>query len=73
MGDTLSQDFFGETIIPSRLIAMVLAMIGMLTIFGLGVRFPIPKNVGDWLGIAAGFFLAVAMVRIKTSQSHSAV
>ena len=69
----LARVFLGETITPSRLIAMVLAMIGMLTIFGLGVRFPIPENVGDWLGIAAGFFWAVAMVRIKISQSHSAV
>ena len=65
--------FLGETINLNRLIAMVLAIIGMLTIFGLGVRFPIPDNVGDWLGMAAGFFWAVAMVRIRMLQSHSAV
>ncbi len=69
----LARIFLGEAITPSRLIAMVLAITGMLTIFGLGVRFPIPKNVGDWLGIASGFFWAVAMVRIRMSQRHSAV
>ena len=69
----LSRIFLGEMITLSRLTAMFLAIIGMLTIFGLGVRFPLPNNVGDWLGISAGFFWAVATVRIRMAQSHSAI
>ncbi len=69
----LARIFLGDLITPSRIIAMLLAILGMLTIFGLGARFPIPQNIGDWLGIGSGFLWAVAMVRIRMSESHSAV
>ena len=69
----LARIFIGDLITPSRVIAMVLAILGMLTIFGLGARFPIPQNIGDWLGIGSGFLWAVAMVRIRMSESHSAI
>ena len=69
----LARIFLGDLITPSRVIAMVLAILGMLTIFGLGARFPIPQNIGDWLGIGSGFIWAVAMVRIRMSESHSAI
>ena len=69
----LARIFLGDLITPSRVIAMVLAILGMLTIFGLGARFPIPQNIGDWLGIGSGFLWAVAMVRIRMSESHSAI
>ena len=69
----LARFFLGDLITPSRVIAMVLAILGMLTIFGLGARFPIPQNIGDWLGIGSGFLWAVAMVRIRMSESHSAI
>ncbi len=69
----LARIFLGDLITPSRIIAMLMAILGMLTIFGLGARFPIPQNIGDWLGIGSGFLWAVAMVRIRMSESHSAV
>jgi len=69
----LARIFLGDLITPSRIIAMLLAILGMLTIFGLGTRFPIPQNIGDWLGIGSGFLWAVAMVRIRMSESHSAI
>ena len=69
----LARIFLGDLITPSRIIAMLLAILGMLTIFGLGARFPIPQNIGDWLGIGSGFLWAVAMVRIRMSESHSAI
>ena len=69
----LARIFLGDLITPSRIIAMLMAILGMLTIFGLGARFPIPQNIGDWLGIGSGFLWAVAMVRIRKSESHSAI
>ena len=42
---------------------MIIAITGMLTIFGLGVKFPIPQNVGDWMGVASGLLWAVASLR----------
>lgn len=69
----LARVFLGDEITTQRIIAMATAVLGMLTIFGLGTRFPIPQNIGDWLGIGSGFLWAVAMVRIRMTKSHSAI
>ena len=69
----LARVFLGDAITPSRIVAMAMAILGMLTIFGLGARFPIPQNIGDWLGIASGVLWAIAMVRLRMSESHSAI
>lgn len=69
----LARIFLGDAITPTRIAAMVMAILGMLTIFGLGARFPIPQNAGDWLGVGSGFLWAIAMVRIRMSEGHSAI
>ena len=69
----LARIFLGDAITPSRILSMAMAILGMLTIFGLGAGFPIPKNIGDWLGIASGVLWAVATVRLRMSESHSAI
>ena len=69
----LTRFFLGDAITPTHIAAMALAIVGMLTIFGLGARFPVPQNIGDWLGVGAGFFWAVAMVRIRVHENHSAI
>ena len=66
----LARIFLNDAITPSRILAMAMAILGMLTIFGLGARFPIPQNIGDWLGIASGVLWAIAMVRLRMSESH---
>jgi len=62
-----------ETITWQRIVAIILAIIGMLVIFGLGLNFPVPRNIGDWLGILSGFVWAIAIVRIRKHQKHSAI
>ena len=62
-----------EAITWQRVVAIILAIIGMLVIFGLGLSFPIPRNIGDWLGILSGFVWAIAIVRIRKHEAHSAV
>lgn len=69
----LARLVLGDAITPTRIAAMMLAIVGMLTIFGLGARFPIPQNAGDWLGLGSGFLWAIAMVRIRMVESHSAI
>lgn len=69
----LARIYLGDRIKMIRIIAMVLAIFGMLTIFGLGAQFPMPRNIGDWLGLAAGFVWAIAMVRIRQAEDHSAI
>jgi drug/metabolite transporter (DMT)-like permease len=62
-----------EAITWQRVVAIIFAIIGMLVIFGLGLNFPIPRNIGDWLGILSGFVWAIAIVRIRKHEAHSAV
>lgn len=69
----LARFVLGEAITPLRVLAIGLAVAGMLTIFGLGLSFPVPRNFGDWLGLAAGFFWAVTMVRLRSDEGRSSV
>lgn len=69
----LARVFLGERIIPVRIAAMAMAVFGMLILFGLGLEFPLPRNVGDWLGMAAGGFWAVTMLRLRIYATHSAM
>ncbi|MFK7877205.1 MAG: DMT family transporter [Paracoccaceae bacterium] len=62
----------GERITLVRLLAILLALVGMMVMLGLGIRFPIPQNTGDWMGLAAGGLWAVTMVRVRSHPEHSA-
>jgi len=72
-GTLLARIVLKEAVTPVRVLAMGLAIVGMLTIFGLGVRFPLPKNAGDWLGLAGGFVWAIASVRLRLDDRHSSI
>ena len=54
-----------ERITAVRVAAMGIAALGMLTLFGLGAGLPLPRNAGDWMGLAAGMVWAAATVRIR--------
>ena len=72
-GTILARIFLGDAITPMRILTIAIAIIGMLTIFGLGVQFPMPQNVGDWMGIGSGVLWAIAMVRLRIDQDISAI
>ena len=72
-GTILARIFLGEAITPQRILAMAVAVVGALTIFGLGLQFPIPQNAGDWLGVAAGMLWAIASLRINIHKDFSAI
>ena len=72
-GTILGRIFLGDKISTPRIIAMILAIVGMLTIFGLGIKFPIPQNIGDWMGVASGLLWAVASTRIRLNQNASTI
>ncbi len=72
-GTLLGRIFLKESVTALRIVAMALSIIGMLTIFGLGVRFPIPENAGDWLGLAGGFIWAVASVRLNAGPRYASI
>ena len=69
----LARMILGDVITGLRLLAMSLAIAGMLIIFGLGIKFPIPKNIGDWLGLASGVVWAIAAVKLRQSDKIAAI
>jgi drug/metabolite transporter (DMT)-like permease len=73
-GTLLGRIILKDPVTPLRIVAIVLAMIGMLTIFGLGARFPAPQNAGDWMGLAGGILWAFASVRLRLAEgTHSTI
>ena len=56
-----------------RAVTMALALAGMLTMFGLGESWPLPRNTGDWMGLAAGLSWAVSAVRLRQDHANSAL
>ena len=46
--------FLKEQLTWNRLAALVLGLAGLLTILGIGIQVPWPRNVGDWLALIAG-------------------
>jgi drug/metabolite transporter (DMT)-like permease len=60
-----------QRITAVRAFTMVLALAGMLTMFGLGDTVPLPRNAGDWMGLGAGLFWAVTTVRLRRDHANS--
>ena len=69
----LARLILGDAITGLRILAMTLAITGMLIIFGLGMNFPIPRNIGDWLGLASGMVWALAAVKLRQSDKFAAI
>ena len=69
----MARIFLGEPVTPIRIMAIGMAVTGMLVMFGLGIRFPVPQNIGDWMGLLAGVFWAITMVRLRIYDKFSSV
>ena len=55
----------GEPITPPRLITIAMGIGGLIVILGFEGGFPLPRNAGDWLGLASGVVWAGASVRLR--------
>ncbi len=69
----LARIFLKEPITGIRWLGIALGFAGMLVIFGIDVGIPLPRNIGDWMGLAAGFGWAVAAVRIRGDEGNHAI
>ncbi|MEX2649344.1 MAG: DMT family transporter [Alphaproteobacteria bacterium] len=61
----LARAVLGEPITVARLVTIVMGIGGLVVILGLEGGFPVPRNVGDWLGLASGMIWAGASVRLR--------
>ena len=72
-GTVLARIFLGVAITSQHIFAMAIAVMGALTIFGLGLKFPAPQNIGDWMGVGAGILWAIACLRINIYKNYSTI
>ena len=69
----LARLWLGEKITGIRMLAIALGLFGMMIIFGIDTGIPWPRNVGDWMGLAAGIVWAVAAVRMREEEGIDAI
>ena len=55
----------GESITRLRLLAIALGFGGLVVMLGVESGWPLPRNVGDWLALGAGFVWSCAAVRLR--------
>lgn len=61
----ISKFVFGETLGNGRIASIIIAIIGVWLLIGEGKSLPVPKNIGDWCGIAAGLLWGISLTLIK--------
>ncbi len=69
----LARIFLKEPVTGARWVAIALGFAGILVIFGVDTGIPWPRNVGDWMGLAAGIVWAVAAVRMRSDSRNHAI
>ncbi|MEO1640026.1 MAG: DMT family transporter [Pseudomonadota bacterium] len=69
----LGRIFFGWPITRTRASVLVLGILGLLVMLGAEGNVPIPRNLGEWLGLASGFFWSVASLGIRVRRALPAV
>jgi drug/metabolite transporter (DMT)-like permease len=66
----LARWFLGQAITGRRVGTIVLGLAGMVVIFGLGTRIPLPADPAEWLGLVAGVVWAFSMVYVHRTASR---
>ena len=70
-GFLLTRLVVGEVITPVRWLSMALGLGGLLIIFGVDVGLPVPRNIGDWMGLGSGLVWAVASLMMLTDNEDA--
>jgi len=65
----LARFFLSEAITLRRLLTLCLGLSGMYVILGMESGLPIPQNIAEWFGLAAGIAWGVSMVCLQKSRT----
>ena len=60
---------FGWPITGARVAALLAGVVGLLLMLGAEGGMPVPHGLGEWLGLASGFFWAIASIGIKVKAT----
>jgi len=66
----LARLMLGEPITPRRVLTLVFGLSGLLVILEVDNASPLPRDVGEWLGLASGFAWGLAMVYTRRARAH---
>ncbi len=69
----LARIVLGEAITLPRMIAIILGLSGMLVMLGIDTGIPLPRNIGDWMGLLGGLGWAVAAVLLRRDDGSHAM
>jgi len=69
----LARIVLGEAITAPRMIAILLGISGMLVMLGIDTGIPLPRNIGDWMGLLGGLGWAVAAVLLRQDDGSHAM
>ncbi len=73
LGALLAKVWLKEPISKNRIIGIVLGLSGMLVILNIDQGFPVPRNIGDWMALAAGMIWAVAANLLRRYPHYQAL
>ena len=68
-GTALGVFVLGERLTPARIIALLMALSGLLVVLGLGNTAPLPRNAGDWLALLSGVCWAIGSLKVYQLNS----
>lgn len=69
----LARAFLGEHITPIRWATIALGVLGVMVLVRIEAGFDLAFNVGDWMGLAAGFIWAMAAVLLNGGGVKSGI
>ena len=71
-GTLLEVSFMGRRLTPIRTAALLLGLAGFCVILGIDSGLPLPRNLGDFMALAAGVTFACGTMRIRQGKTTSA-
>ena len=60
-----------EPVGPLRVISVVLGLAGAAVLLGFAHGLPLPRSLGDWLGLAAGVLFALSITLVRKGEAIS--
>ena len=59
----------GERVGRARVVSVALGLAGAVVLLGLGTGLPLPRSLGDWLGLAAGLVFALSVTLVRKGEA----
>ena len=66
----LARFMLGQPITPRRVLTLIFGLSGMLVILEVDHASPLPRDIGEWLGLVSGVAWGLAMVYTQRTTTH---